>query len=62
MPFSLTSQGYFAEKQNHDMAELSIKSLLRRINKSYPSAMLRKVKRGISYNILYVEDTIIFLI
>lgn len=61
MPFSLTSRGFFAEKQNHDMTEFPIKSLLWRINKSYPSAML-KVTRAISYTSLYVEDIIFFIL
>lgn len=43
------------------MAEFSINSLLRRIDKSYPSAML-VVKTAVSHTTVYVEDTAIFWI
>lgn len=43
------------------MAEFSINSLLRKVNKNYPSAMLI-VKRVISHTTVYVEDIVLFQI
>lgn len=57
----LVRGNFFAEKPSHDMAEFSINSLLRGINKRYPSATLI-VKRAMLHATVYMEDTVIFRI